>query len=68
MPARTEWRTYDVVDRGADDAPVREEAYFVHTPDGLVRATFTDARGQLTTEHAPPGDADVWAASSEDEY
>ena len=68
MPARTEWRTYDVVDRGADDAPVREEAYFVHTPDGLVRATFTDARGQLGTEHAPPGDADVWAATSEDEY
>ena len=68
MLPRTEWRTYDVVDRGTDDAPVREEAYFVHTPDGLVWASFTDGRGELNTEHAPPGDADVWAGSSEDEY
>lgn len=66
--ARTEWRTFYVVDPTADDAPVREEPYFIRTPDGLVWATYTDARGEITSEHVPPGDADVWPASRESEY
>ena len=65
---RTEWRTFYVVDPTADDAPVREEPYFIRTPDGLVWATYTDARGEITSEHVPPGDADVWPASREAEY
>jgi hypothetical protein len=68
LPARTEWRTFYVVDPGADDAPVRQEQYFVHTGDGLVWASYTDARGELNSEHIPPGDAVVWAASRESEY
>lgn len=66
--ARSEWRTFYVVDPTADDAPVREEPYFIRTPDGLVWATYTDARGEITSEHVPPGDADVWPASREAEY
>ena len=66
--ARSEWRTFYVVDPSADDAPVREEPYFVHTPDGLVWATYTDARGEITSEHVPPGDAITWPASREGEY
>lgn len=67
-PARTEWRIFYVVDPSADDAPVRQEPYFVHTPDDLVWASYTDARGELTTEHVPPGDAVVWPASRESGY
>ncbi len=66
--ARTEWRTFYVVDPSADDAPVRQEQYFVHTPDGVVWASYTDARGELTSEHVPAGDAIVWPASREAEY
>ena len=66
--ARTEWRTFYVVDPSADDAPVRQEQYFVHTPDGVVWAGYTDARGELTSEHVPPGDSIVWPASREAEY
>ncbi|HUJ60792.1 MAG TPA: HEAT repeat domain-containing protein [Kofleriaceae bacterium] len=68
LPARGEWRTFYVVDPSADDAPVRQEPYFVHTGDGVVWASFTDARGELTSEHVPPGDATVWPASREGEY
>ena len=68
LPARSEWRTFYVVDPSADDAPVRQEPYFVHTPDDLVWASYTDARGELNSEHIPPGDAVVWAASRETEY
>ena len=66
--ARTEWRIFYVVDPSADDAPVRQEQYFVHTPDGVVWASYTDARGELTSEHVPPGDSIVWPASREAEY
>ncbi|MBA3456326.1 MAG: HEAT repeat domain-containing protein [Deltaproteobacteria bacterium] len=66
--ARSEWRIFYVVDPSADDAPVRQEQYFVHTPDGVVWASYTDARGELTSEHVPPGDAIVWPASREAEY
>ena len=68
LPARVEWRTFYVVDPGTDDAPVRQEQYFVHTADGLIWASYTDARGELNSEHVPPGDAVVWAASRENEY
>jgi len=65
---RDEWRTYYIVDPGADDAPVRQEPYFVHTPDGLVWASYTDARGELTSEHVPAGEATVAPASREADY
>ncbi len=68
LPGRTEWRSIHVVDAAADDASVRQEPYFVHTPDHLVWAAYTDARGELASEHVPPGDADVWPASRESEY
>jgi HEAT repeat protein len=68
LPPRDEWRTFYVVDPSADDAPVRQEAYFVHTPDGLVWASYTDARGELTSEHVPAGDAIVVPASRESDY
>jgi len=66
---RVEWRVYQVVDPGADDAPVRQTPYFIHAADGLVTATYTDARGELTSEHIPAGDDTiVWPASRETEY
>ncbi|MBA3392089.1 MAG: HEAT repeat domain-containing protein [Deltaproteobacteria bacterium] len=67
-PARTEWRVFYVVDPSADDAAVRQEQYFVHTADSLVWASYTDARGELTSEHVPPGEIVVWPASRESEY
>jgi HEAT repeat protein len=51
--ARSEWRTFYVVDPSADDARVRQEPYFVHSADEVVWASYTDARGELTTEHIP---------------
>ncbi|MEO7731996.1 MAG: HEAT repeat domain-containing protein, partial [Kofleriaceae bacterium] len=70
VPARTEWRTFYVVDPSADDARVRQEPYFVHAPDDVVWASYTDARGELTTEHAPAetSSGDVAPASHEAEY
>ncbi len=70
LPARTEWRNFYVVDPSADDARVRQEPYFVHGPDGIVWATYTDARGELTSEHVAPGTdhTSVWPASREAEY
>ena len=68
QPARTEWRTFYVVDPSADDAAVRQERYFIHTSDGLVWASYTDARGELNSEHIPPGETVVWPASRESEY
>lgn len=68
--ARTEWRTFQVVDASADNAPVRQEPYFVHGPDGVVWASTTDARGELDSEHVAPGTEqdDVRPASREAEY
>jgi HEAT repeat protein len=59
MPARTEWRTFYVVEPNTDDAPVRQVPYFVYSDDGLVWATYTDARGELDSEHVPPGTNDT---------
>jgi len=70
VPARSEWRTFYIVDPSADDARVRQEAYFVHSPDDIVWASYTDARGELTTEHVPPDTSRdrVLPASHEAEY
>jgi HEAT repeat protein len=69
-PARGEWRTFFIVDPSAGDARIRQQPYFVHTPDDIVWASYTDARGELTAEHIPaetsPGD--VLPASHEAEY
>jgi HEAT repeat protein len=69
-PARSEWRTFYIVDPSSDDARVRQEAYFVHSPDDIVWASYTDARGELTTEHVPPDTTRdrVLPASHEAEY
>lgn len=70
LPARSEWRTFYVVDPNADDARVRQAAYFVHGPDDVIWATYTDARGELTTEHVPAATTadDVSPAGREAEY
>jgi HEAT repeat protein len=70
VPPRSEWRTFYIVDPSADDARVRQEQYFVHSPDDLVWASYTDARGELTTEHVPPDTSRdrVLPASQEAEY
>jgi hypothetical protein len=68
LPARTEWRNFYVVDPAADDARVRQMPYFI--TNGVVWATYTDARGEITSEHVAPGTdrADVWAGGRESEY
>ncbi len=68
--ARTQWRTFQVVDASADDAPVRQEPYFVHGPDGVVWASYTDARGEISSEHVAPDTEQehVRPASRENEY
>ena len=68
--ARSEWRNLYVVDVSADDARVRQEPFFIQGDDGLVWASYTDARGELTSEHMPPNitAANVWPASREPEY
>jgi len=68
--ARSHWRTFQVFDPSADDAPVRQEPYFVHGPDGVVWASYTDARGELNSEHVAPDTAQdhVRPASREAEY
>jgi len=70
IAARNNWRTFQVVDPSADDAPVRQEPYFVHGPDGVVWASYTDARGELNSEHVAPGTEQehVRPASRESEY
>lgn len=67
VPPRTEWRSFYVVDPSADDRPVRQEPYFIVGADHLVWATYTDARGEIATEHFPAGDATVLSSSHEDE-
>ena len=70
LPPRSEWRTFYIVDPSAGDARVRQEQYFVHTADDLVWASYTDARGELTTEHIPAETArdSISPASRESEY
>jgi HEAT repeat protein len=69
--AHDSWVLFQVVDKNADDAPVRQEPYFVQLPDGLVWATYSDAKGEITSEHVPAGDSETWPvlpASRESEY
>ena len=68
--ARDNWRTFQVIDPSANDAAVRQEPYFVHAPDGIVWASYTDARGELNSEHVPAGTdkEHVRPASREAEY
>jgi hypothetical protein len=70
LPALNNWRTFQVVDPSADDAPVRQEPYFVQGPDEVVWASYTDARGELNSEHIAPGTEQehVHPASREPEY
>jgi hypothetical protein len=68
--ARDNWRTFQVIDPAADNAAVRQEPYFVHGPDGIVWASYTDARGELNSEHVAAGTEKehVRPASRESEY
>ena len=70
MIARDHWRTFQVIDPSADDAAVRQEPYFVHGPDAVVWASYTDARGELNSEHIAAGTdkPHVRPASREAEY
>jgi hypothetical protein len=54
-PARTDWRSFQVVDADRDDRPVPQAAYFLLGADGLVSAHYSDARGYVTEEQFPPG-------------
>jgi HEAT repeat protein len=67
---RDNWRTFQVIDPSADNASVRQEPYFVHGPDGIVWASYTDARGELNSEHIAAGTdkEHVRPASREAEY
>jgi hypothetical protein len=49
---------------------VRQEPYFVHGPDGVVWATYTDARGEINSEHIAPDTEQehVRPATRESEY
>jgi hypothetical protein len=49
---------------------VRQEPYFIQGPDGVVWASYTDARGVIESEHVAAGtDHDhVHPASREAEY
>lgn len=69
-PTRNEWRTFHIVDDHSDRQRLRSQPYFVHGSDGLVWATYTDARGELTSEHIPPGTSaqNVWPADRESTY
>lgn len=67
-PPRDEWRLFYVVDAAADDKPVKQEPYFVLGADGLAWATYTDARGDIASEHFPAGEAIVAPQSRESEY
>ena len=56
-----------MVDPATADAPVTQEPYLVLGGDGLAWAGYTDARGELSSEHFPPGEALVWPAHREPE-
>jgi HEAT repeat protein len=67
---RSEWRTFYVVDPSNGDSRVRQEPYFVHSSDDVVWASYTDSRGELTTEHIPAETSrdSIAPASHEPEY
>lgn len=55
-PARSDWRSFHVVDPSSADTPVRQEPYFLVAADGVATAYHTDARGIITEERFPPGE------------
>lgn len=55
-PARSEWRSFLIVDPDRDDLPVPQAAYFLLAADGLVTAHYSDARGYVSEEQFPAGD------------
>lgn len=68
---RSEWRTFVLAPQPrASEQQVRNQPYFVHGPDGVVWATYTDTRGELSSEHIAPGTsaAHVWPADRESSY
>ncbi len=67
-PPRTDWRNFYFVDPDNDDAPVRQEPYFLSTSDGLVTAFYTDERGEAGEEQFPPGDYIIAPKSTTSEY
>ena len=54
-PARTDWRSFQVIDADRDHRPVPQAAYFLLAADGLATAHYSDARGYVTEEQFPPG-------------
>jgi hypothetical protein len=48
-----QWRIFALVDADANDAPVRQQPYFLQGSDGVVRAMYTDANGEITSERLP---------------
>jgi HEAT repeat protein len=70
MVARDHWATFQIFDPSTDNAPVRQEPYFVHGPDAVVWASYTDGRGELNSEHVAAGTdkPNVRPASRESEY
>ena len=68
MVPRAEWRMFYVVD--ADGTRASNAPYFIHGTDGIVWASYTDANGELSSEHTPATTAaeHVWPASHEPEY
>jgi len=46
--------------------PMRHALYVLTRPDGLVKAGYTDLRGELGEERIPPGTADLDLISSTD--
>ncbi|MCG8419003.1 MAG: HEAT repeat domain-containing protein [Proteobacteria bacterium] len=67
-PRRTDWRHFYFVDPDRDNAPVKQEPYFLVAADGLVTALYTDARGIAIEEQFPPGDLILSPRSTASRY
>lgn len=63
-----QWRIFEIVDADADDAPVRQQRYFLQGDDGLMRAMYTDANGEIVGERLPGGDPLLLPGSREADY
>lgn len=70
LPIRNEWRMFDLAASREVGQRLGNQPYFIHGPDGVVWATYSDVRGQLTSEHIAPGTwaAHVWPADRESSY
>lgn len=68
LPARGEWRIFQMVDPAVDDAAVRGEPYAVLFADQIIWSSYTDARGYMSTEHSTPDPIAVWSGSRETEF